>query len=65
MAPGYIETDMTDVLGEDLKTNVAKTIPARRFGRPEEVASLVSFLASEESGYISGQVIVVDGGLTC
>ena len=44
---------------------MTKSIPARRFGRPAEIASVVSFLASDQSAYLSGQVIVVDGGLTC
>ncbi|MCZ6835019.1 MAG: 3-oxoacyl-[acyl-carrier-protein] reductase [Planctomycetota bacterium] len=65
IAPGYIETDMTEAFGDDLKTNIAKTVPARRFGTPEEIAAVVSFVASDEASYLSGQVIVVDGGLTC
>ena len=65
LAPGYVETEMTDALPEELKTTVTKSIPARRFGRPAEIASVVSFLASDQSAYLSGQVIVVDGGLTC
>jgi 3-oxoacyl-[acyl-carrier protein] reductase len=61
IAPGFIETDMT----KDLKTKdeIVKMIPCGRFGRPEEVAGVVTFLAGEKSGYINGQVIKVDGGL--
>ncbi len=60
VAPGFIATDMTKDLNEaDLK----KMIPAGRFGRPEEVASLVGFLASDEAGYITGEVVSVNGGL--
>ncbi|MDP7008374.1 MAG: 3-oxoacyl-[acyl-carrier-protein] reductase [Phycisphaerales bacterium] len=65
IAPGFIETDMTAVLGEDLRKGVEKTVPLRRYGQPEEIAAAVSFLASEGAGYITGQVLVVDGGLTC
>ena len=63
VAPGFIETDMTDVLGEEMMTEVASRIPIRRLGQPEEIADAVSWLARDESGYITGQVIVVDGGL--
>ena len=60
VAPGFIATDMTKDLNEaDLK----KMIPAGRFGRPEEVASLVGFLASDEAGYITGEVVSINGGL--
>ncbi len=61
VAPGYIETDMTKELKQ--KENLLKLIPFGRLGRPEEVAKVVSFLASDKSGYITGQVIKVDGGL--
>lgn len=60
VAPGFIATDMTKDLNEaDLK----KMIPAGRFGRPEEVASLVGFLVSDEAGYITGEVVSINGGL--
>jgi 3-oxoacyl-[acyl-carrier protein] reductase len=60
VAPGFIETDMTkDLNQEELK----KIIPSVRFGQPEEVADLVAFLASEQAGYITGQVISISGGL--
>ncbi len=61
IAPGYIETDMTKDLKQ--KEELSKRIPSGRFGKPEEVARVVSFLASSSSGYITGQVIKVDGGL--
>ena len=63
VAPGFIETQMTDALGAELMEEVATRIPARRLGRPEEVAQAVSWLSSDEAGYITGQVLVVDGGL--
>ncbi len=65
IAPGFIETDMTAVLGDEIRKGVEKTVPLRRYGQPEEIASAVSFLASDGAGYLTGQVIVVDGGLTC
>ncbi len=65
IAPGYIETDMTAVLGDDIKKGVEQMVPLRRYGQPEEIASAVSFLASDDGGYMTGQVLVVDGGLTC
>lgn len=61
VAPGYIETDMTKDLKQ--KENLLKIIPSARFGRPEDVAKVVSFLASSKAGYMTGQVIKVDGGL--
>jgi 3-oxoacyl-[acyl-carrier protein] reductase len=63
VAPGFITTDMTDVLSQAIKDGVVKQIPLARFGQPEDIASAVAFLASAEAGYITGQVLTVDGGL--
>lgn len=63
VAPGFIETEMTADLPQELKDNYLKQIPLQRFGKPEEVASVVKFLASDEASYITGAVINVDGGL--
>ncbi len=63
VAPGFIETSMTDVLKDEQKEAIAKTIPLRRMGTPEDVANVVKFLASEDSSYITGQVINIDGGM--
>ncbi|MDU7967189.1 MAG: 3-oxoacyl-[acyl-carrier-protein] reductase [Paeniclostridium sordellii] len=63
IAPGFIDTDMTSVLNENLKETMLKNIPQNRFGSPEDVANLVLFLASDMSSYITGQIINVDGGM--
>ena len=63
IAPGFIQTKMTDVLSEDVKANILKQIPLARFGTPEDIAHCALFLASENASYISGQVIHVDGGM--
>lgn len=63
VAPGFIETDMTDILKDEIKEEIAKNIPLKRMGTSEDVANVVKFLASEESNYITGQVINVDGGM--
>ncbi|ACD24246.1 3-oxoacyl-[acyl-carrier-protein] reductase [Clostridium botulinum] len=63
VAPGFIETDMTSVLGEKVKEEAQKNIPLKRFGTPEDVAGVVAFLASENSNYVTGQVINIDGGM--
>jgi 3-oxoacyl-[acyl-carrier protein] reductase len=63
VAPGFIETDMTAALSEDMKNTLLTHIPLRRFGRVEDVAAAVRFLASEEAGYITGHVLDVNGGM--
>lgn len=63
VAPGFIETQMTDVLKEDIKEEIAKKIPLKRMGTPQDVANVVKFLASNDSSYITGQVINIDGGM--
>jgi len=63
IAPGFITTDMTEYLSDDIKSQIKKTIPMGRFGTPKDVAALALFLASNESGYITGQTITVDGGM--
>lgn len=63
VAPGFIETSMTDVLKDEQKENIAKSIPLKRMGKAEDVANVVKFLASEDSSYITGQVINIDGGM--
>jgi 3-oxoacyl-[acyl-carrier protein] reductase len=63
VAPGFIETKMTAALSESAKEMMLKNIPLARYGKPEEVASSIGFLASDEASYITGQVIVIDGGL--
>ncbi|MDF2512844.1 MAG: fabG2 [Herbinix sp.] len=63
VAPGFIETDMTETLSEKVKGATIATIPLKRYGKAEEVANAVSFLASDAANYITGQVIQVDGGM--
>lgn len=63
VAPGYIESDMTDALTKEQKDAIADRIPQGRVGTPEEVAGCVAFLASEDASYITGHTLVVDGGL--
>jgi 3-oxoacyl-[acyl-carrier protein] reductase len=63
VAPGFIQTPMTDVLPDDVKDNYMKQIPVKRFGTPEDVAKVVRFLCSDDASYITGQVIRVDGGM--
>jgi 3-oxoacyl-[acyl-carrier protein] reductase len=63
IAPGFIDTDMTAALSEELKQNMLGHIPLKRFGKPEDVAAAVRFLASEEAGYITGAVLNVNGGM--
>jgi 3-oxoacyl-[acyl-carrier protein] reductase len=63
VAPGFIDTEMTAVLADNIKDAAVTKIPMNRFGSTKDVANTVAFLASEEAGYITGQVICVDGGM--
>ena len=63
IAPGFIETDMTDAIPEKIREGMLETIPLRRGGKAEDVANAVAFLASDDAGYIIGQVLTVDGGM--
>ncbi|MCR2043315.1 3-oxoacyl-[acyl-carrier-protein] reductase [Anaerosalibacter massiliensis] len=63
VAPGFVETDMTEVLSEDIKKHSLNMIPLKRFGKPEDIANVVGFLCSEKADYITGQIINVDGGM--
>ena len=63
VAPGFIETDMTAAMPESARDAAAAAIPAGRIGRAEDVAAAVAFLAGEQAGYITGQVLCVDGGM--
>ena len=64
IAPGYIETDMTAFLTDEQKDNIIEQLSIKRIGKPEDIANIVSFLCTDESEYITGQVISVDGGIT-
>ncbi len=63
VAPGFVATEMTDVLSEEIKEAACGQIPLGKFGKPEDIAEMVVFLASEKADYITGQVISVDGGM--
>ena len=64
VAPGYVETELTRSLPEKVKEQIREQVPAGRFGEPEEVAEVIAFLVGEEAGYVTGQTIAVDGGMT-
>lgn len=64
VAPGFIDTDMTKALTDEQRERIFDTIPAARLGKPEEIAAAVSFLASEQAGYITGETIHVNGGMS-
>ena len=64
VAPGYVTTDMTSELPEAVRSEATKNIPLNRFGTPQDIAGAVRFLCSDDAAYITGQVLVVDGGLT-
>ncbi|MGJ3243974.1 MAG: 3-oxoacyl-[acyl-carrier-protein] reductase [Opitutales bacterium] len=63
VAPGFIETDMTAELSDDQKAEAKAYIPLKRFGRPEDISTMVSYLCSDAAGYVTGQVFTVDGGM--
>lgn len=63
VAPGFIETEMTEVLNDDVKNNILSKVPLNSLGSPEDVANVVEFLASDKAKYITGQVLAVDGGM--
>ena len=64
VAPGYVETEMTESFTPDQRRKCEETVPLKRFGKPEEVAALCEFLASDDAEYITGQTFVIDGGLS-
>jgi 3-oxoacyl-[acyl-carrier protein] reductase len=64
VAPGFIETDMTSVLSEEIREGARKQIPQARFGAVEDIAAAVAFLAGPHAGYITGQTLAIDGGMS-
>lgn len=65
VAPGFVETSMVEAMTPQLREQVTRALPVRRFGQPEEIAHAVSFIASDLSGYLTGQVLIIDGGMVC
>lgn len=63
IAPGYIQTDMTDALNDNMREQLLNQIPLKKLGKPQDIANMAGFLASDDAGYITGQVINIDGGL--
>ncbi len=64
IAPGFIETDMTAVLGDEIKSRILEGMALRRLGQPEDIAAAVAYVSSDDAGFLTGQTICVDGGLT-
>ena len=64
VAPGYVETEMTESFTPDQRRECEGSVPLKRFGKPEEVAALCEFLVSDDAEYITGQTFVIDGGLS-
>ena len=64
IAPGFIESPMTDELTDKVKESILSFVPLKRYGKPEDVAAMASFLASEDASYVSGQIIAVSGGMS-
>ena len=63
VAPGYIQTDMTSVLPEEVRAKILGSVPLGRIGKPEDIANAVKFLVSEDAAYITGHVLAVNGGM--
>jgi 3-oxoacyl-[acyl-carrier protein] reductase len=64
VAPGYVETDMTQNLPTEIKAKLQEMVAVRRLGTPEDIAAAVAYVSADEAGYLTGQTIVVDGGMT-
>lgn len=64
VAPGFIETDMTSILSEEVRKTALAQIPLARFGEPHDIAAAVAYLAGPSAGYITGQVLTIDGGMS-